>query len=80
MQGVNDLVGSPIAEPADMVAGVEPNAAPSRRGRGFAAMLPGRGDVVTDGTEWIVAVLVLGSLVFLISLRAGGFQSVIAAR
>lgn len=33
----------------------------------------------SDGTEWIVAALVLGALGVLILFRAAGFQAVIAA-
>jgi hypothetical protein len=37
-------------------------------------------NVVTDGTEWAVALLVLGALAFLIMLEVGGFRPLIAVR
>ena len=58
-------------------------AAPDREGggRGFggalSSILGSDRNVVTDGSEWIVAVLVVASLLFLISLRVGGITSII---
>lgn len=38
------------------------------------------GDAVPDGTEWIVAIIVLGALFLLVGLRGLGFQAMIAAK
>ena len=39
---------------------------------------PGR-NVIADGTEWTVGLIVLGSLGFLALLELGGFKTVLAA-
>lgn len=55
----------------------------SRRG-GVSASGP-RGEptiarnVIPDGTEWTVALIVLGALGFLVLLEVGGFKTVLAA-
>lgn len=69
LEGVNVLVGPPQA-----VMTGEDDASPN--GGGFGGLFR-RADAVSDGSEWLVAVLVLGSLAFLIALRAGGIRTII---
>lgn len=38
------------------------------------------GGLVPDGTEWIIALLVLGALGVIVLFRMAGFQGVIAAK
>jgi len=67
-QGINSLVGSFDARVAD---GATDSA--TRVGGGSPS------NVVTDGTEYVVAAFVIGALAILILFRIGGLQAVIAA-
>ena len=68
MGAINDLVGGHFATTAVPIATADnPN----------ATEVPV--NVVPDGTEWAVAVLVLGALGVIILFRMAGFQAVIAA-
>jgi hypothetical protein len=66
MAVINSLVGpSPDAVDTPASADIAPTAGD---------------DGVPDGTEWAVAILVLGALAFLILFKYAGFQTVIAAK
>ena len=67
-QGINSLVGSFDARIAD---GATDNAT------ALSGSAPR--NVVTDGTEFVVAAFVIGALALLILFRIGGLQAVIAA-
>jgi hypothetical protein len=69
-QGINSLVGSFDARPAE---GATRDAAPSASG----FFSPNK---ETDGTEYLVGAIVLAALLLLILFRVGGFQAVIAAK
>lgn len=83
MQGVNSLVGSdmPMVDAETAATAQTAGADSPSPGRGFggtvASFLGTGTNVVTDGSEWLVAVMVVLALLFLISLRVGGITSII---
>jgi hypothetical protein len=74
MNGVNDLVGENLALVPEYRAETA-----ARRGLGFTGDSAPARNIIPDGTEWTVALVVLGALGFLALLEIGGFKTVLAA-
>ena len=74
MNGVNDLVGENLALVPERQA-----ESAGRRTLGFTGGAAPARNIIPDGTEWTVALIVLGALGFLTLLEIGGFKTVLAA-